>query len=276
MKSRLLIIIAAFLVLIPWIKGLEFGMNNQVMADGITVSAIIVMTITIAFSLVSWFLFSWASKNIQLTGFLLSVIAGASLVIPFLQVLGPMAGVIVGIVAGFAAFMLQSKMTNPVQNKSLVIATITIVATYFVLSLMILTAQSVHVWDTGDGIGEWTGTADMMIEEKGFDNIFNNNIGFIFFLIIIPSLIITGLIIRDKKKIKIDILMTVGIALMIEGFLATFYTSFFLFPPTTPPMMRPLGDIDYVFYMYRQAFLLSGIIGIFVTLAGIIFWRKRK
>ncbi|MCV0367578.1 MAG: hypothetical protein K5798_10010 [Nitrosopumilus sp.] len=46
MKTRLLIIVAAFLVLIPWIKGLEFGINNEVMIDGITVSTITVMAQT--------------------------------------------------------------------------------------------------------------------------------------------------------------------------------------------------------------------------------------
>lgn len=275
MKTKLLIIIAAFLVLIPWIRGLEFGMNNQVLADGITISAIIVMTITIAFSLVSWFLFSWASKDIKFIGIPLSIITGASLVIPFFQVMGPMAGVIVGVVAGFVAFMFQKKIINPAKNKSLIIAAITIVATYFILVMMILTAQSAYVWDTGDGIGEWTGTVEGM-EEKGFANIFNNNIGFIFFLIIIPSLMITGLIIRDKKKMKSDLLIIIGMALMIEGFLVTIYSSFISFPPTEPPMMRPLGDMEYVFYIYKHIFLLSGIIGIFVTIAGVIpFWKER-
>ena len=63
---------------------------------------------------------------------------------------------------------------------------------------------------------------------------------------------------------------------MIEGFLATFYTSFILLPTTEPPMMRVIEGMDYVLFMYRQAFLFSGIIGIFVTIAGVIFWRKRK
>jgi len=194
MKTRLLIIIAAFLVLIPWISGMEFDKYNEVMVDGITISAIIVMTITIAFSLVSWFLFSWASKNIKFPGILLSIITGASLVIPFFQVLGPMAGVIVGVVAGFTAFMLQKKIVNPAKNQSLIIATITIVAAYFVLTLIILASQTASM---GDGIGEWSGTAEGM-EKTGFDNILRSNISFVFFLVIIPSLIMTGLIIRDK------------------------------------------------------------------------------
>ncbi|MCV0366186.1 MAG: hypothetical protein K5798_02835 [Nitrosopumilus sp.] len=223
MKTKLLIVIAVFLVMVPWVRGLEFGMNDQVMADGITMSSIIVMTLAIVFSLVSWILFSWASKNIPLIGIPLSIITGASLLIPFGQVLGPMAGIIVGVVAGFAAFMLQKKITHPAQNTSMIIAAVTIAATYLVLTLMILAIQTPsHVWNTGDGIGAWTGTAQGM-EEKGFDNIFNNHIGFSYFLALIPSLIITGLIIQDKTKSKS--LIITGSIFMVSALLYVFVMS---------------------------------------------------
>ncbi len=76
---------------------------------------------------------------------------------------------------------------------------------------------------------------------------------------------------------KTKLLIIIGIAMMIEGFSAVTYSSFVLFPPTEPPMMRSIEGIDYVLFIYRQAFLVSGIIGIFVTLAGIfLFWKKRK
>jgi hypothetical protein len=75
---------------------------------------------------------------------------------------------------------------------------------------------------------------------------------------------------------KSKLLIIIGLALMIEGFSSVLYSSFVMFPPTEPPMMRPLGGMDYVLFMYKQAFLFSGIIGIFVTIAGIILWRKRK
>ena len=199
MKTRFLIIIAAFLVLLPWFQGFGIGMNNEVMIDGITTSAIGVMIITIIFSLVSWFLFSWASKNIKFAGIPLSIITSASLVIPFLQVLGPMAAAIIGVVAGFAAFMLQKKMTNPAENKFLLVAIITIVVTYSILITMILMIQTNSIWDTGDGIGAWTDTAELL-ENPGFYTILRNHVGFVFFLAIIPSLIITGLIIRGKRR----------------------------------------------------------------------------
>lgn len=75
---------------------------------------------------------------------------------------------------------------------------------------------------------------------------------------------------------KTRLLIIIGLALMIEGFSSVLYSSFVMFPPTEPPMMRPIEGIDYVLFMYKQVFLLSGIIGIFVTIAGIILWRKRK
>jgi len=119
MKNRLLIIIAVFLVLIPWIRGLDFGINNEVMVDGFTVSSVTVMTLTIVFSLVSWFLFSWASKNIKIVGIPLSIITAVSVMLPFSQALGPMAAIIVGLVAGFVAFMIQKKMIYPSNLKLL-------------------------------------------------------------------------------------------------------------------------------------------------------------
>jgi len=269
MKTRLLIIIAVSLVMIPWIRGLNFNPYDGVMVDGITVSAIIVMSITIIFSLLSWFLFSLASKNIKPAGILLSIITGASLIMPFMQNLGPMAGIIVGVVAGFAAFMLQKKMINPIHNKPLIIAAITMGAAYFVLIMMVLAVQS-----ASNGIDEWTGTAEG-IEENGFDNIFNNNIGFGFFFVIVPSLIITGFVIRNKK-INIKLLIVIGIALMIEGFLATIYSSFVLFSSIDALTMRPIEGIDFILFVFYPAFLFSGISGIFVTITGIIpFWKER-
>ncbi|WP_232202931.1 MULTISPECIES: hypothetical protein [Nitrosopumilus] len=72
------------------------------------------------------------------------------------------------------------------------------------------------------------------------------------------------------------LLIIIGIALMTEGFLAVIYSSYVLLPPVEPPIMKPIEGLDYVLFMYKQTFLLSGIIGIFVTVAGVILRRKRK
>jgi len=75
---------------------------------------------------------------------------------------------------------------------------------------------------------------------------------------------------------KTSLLIIIGIALMVEGFSSVLYSSFVRFPPTQPPIMRPIEGMDYVLFMYKQAFLSSGIVGIFVTITGIVLWRKRK
>lgn len=75
---------------------------------------------------------------------------------------------------------------------------------------------------------------------------------------------------------KTRLLIIIGLALMIEGFSSVLYSSFVMFPPTEPPIMKPIEGMDYVLFMYRQIFLLSGVVGIFVTISGIVLWRKRR
>lgn len=198
MQAAFLVVVALFLVLLPWIQVLDVGMTSEVTVDGITTSAIIVMAITLVFSLITWGLLSWAAKNILFSGVTLGIISGASTVVPFLQVLGPVSGMLVGIAAGFAAFMLQKKMTSPAKNRPVVIAAATLAAAYLALLATVLAFQGSYVWDTGSGIGAWTGTPDG-IGESGFDGTSGNSIGFAYFLPAISSLIATGLIIRGKK-----------------------------------------------------------------------------
>ncbi len=199
MKTIFLIPIATFLLLLPWIQGLNTGIINGVMVDGIATSAVTVMTITLVFSLISWILFSWASKNIIFSGVLLAIISGASLVIPFLQVLGPMAGILIGIVAGFVAYMFQQKLKDTANNRPVWIASATLVVSYAMIIMVVLTTSQVsHVWDTGGGIGSWSGTTNE-IEESIFYNVFNNDIEFLFFFAIVPSLIIMWTVIGKRK-----------------------------------------------------------------------------
>ena len=51
--------------------------------------------------------------------------------------------------------------------------------------------------DTVDGIGAWTGTVERIEEYAGF--LVQDGLGFIFFFIIIPSLVIVVIVLRDKK-----------------------------------------------------------------------------
>lgn len=194
-KIPVLAVVAAFLLLVPWVGMLDFG---RIGVDGIAISAVAVMTLAVFSSMTSWSVLSWASKSLRPAGILLSVITGASLVIPFIEVLGPMAAVVVGIVAGFSAFMLQKKMADPARKYPVAIAAATLAAAYLALILLVLSIQSSHVWDTGDGIGSWSGTVEG-IEESGFGNILNSGIGFVYFLVIVPSLAATVLVFRAGK-----------------------------------------------------------------------------
>ena len=54
---------------------------------------------------------------------------------------------------------------------------------------------------TSSGISEWSGTAQGL-EQIGFGNMLGYSIEFVYFLAIIPSLIIIGLMTSDKRVLK--------------------------------------------------------------------------
>ena len=169
MKTRFLIVIAVGLVLFPLISLLQFLIGNQVMTDGFSVSGSTVWLISIVFSIITWFLFAWASKSIKAEGIPLSIISAAVLIIPFHGVLGPMASVIVGLVAGFVAFMFHKHLTNK-DKKSLIITIATVAVSYLALTMVIiLVSNTLHIWDTVNSIGTWSGTAEGMERQVHFD-----------------------------------------------------------------------------------------------------------
>ena len=86
MKTRFFTIISSLVVLYPLISLIQYNMGNQVMMDGITVSGSIVWLLSILFSVFSWSLFAWASKDLKTFGIHLSIISGTVLVIPFHEV----------------------------------------------------------------------------------------------------------------------------------------------------------------------------------------------
>lgn len=184
--------------MIPWADKMEIEFG-QVQVNIIPTSTVVVMTVAVLLSMASWSVLSLVSKSIRPAGVLLSVITGSSLIIPFIQVVGPMASVLVGAVAGFSAFMLQKKMPHPAGNRPVVIAAAALAATHLALILLILSVQSPHIWDTGDGIGSWTGTAEG-IEKRGFENIFNNGIGFAHLAVTVPSLATAVWVIRRENE----------------------------------------------------------------------------
>ncbi|AJM91730.1 ammonium transporter [Nitrosopumilus piranensis] len=157
MKIKFLIITSSLVVLFSLISLIQNSVGNQIMVGGITVSSSIVLLLSIIFSMFSWFLFAWASKTFKVFGISLSIISGAALVAPFHDILGPMAAIVIGIVAGSVAHMVQKYLKNS-DNKSLIIAMGIATATYLVLFVVIfLIYPTPHIWDTVYG----GGTMDM-------------------------------------------------------------------------------------------------------------------
>ena len=156
MRSVLLWAIAAFAVLPPWL-----GWDGDVSAWGVVGSAEIVMVLAVSVSMVSWALLSLVSRTLGPAGAALAVITGASLASPFLHVLGPTGGAAVGVAAGFAAFQFHRAALDPGRHRPLAAAAATVASVYVVLAVAALVlVPTSHVWDSGSGIGAWTGTAE--------------------------------------------------------------------------------------------------------------------
>lgn len=139
---------------VAWVGYLLIGTSGEIMVDGITISTIVVTVLSIVFSILSWFLFSWALRNVSLQGVMLSVVTGVVIITPFKGYLGPMAGILVGLVAGFAACMIQQKITTS-KNKPLIVGLLTIVTVYVVMSALIISVQITSPWNTGDSWESW-------------------------------------------------------------------------------------------------------------------------
>jgi ammonia channel protein AmtB len=65
-----MIILVGFCLSLAWIGYLVFGWisfntGSEVMADGVTISTVIVTVSSVAFSILSWFLFSWATHSMN-------------------------------------------------------------------------------------------------------------------------------------------------------------------------------------------------------------------
>lgn len=112
LETRFFVILIGFLTSVFWLFYMIVNVLDGVMVDGIFVSAVVVTVLAVAFSMISGFLLSWASKNIRLEGILMSVIAGIAIITPVNGVLGPMAAVLVGIGAGAASHVIEKKITK--------------------------------------------------------------------------------------------------------------------------------------------------------------------
>ena len=155
MRNVLLWAVAAFALLLPW-----FGWDGAVAAGGVAISAVVVTVLAVSLSVASWALLSLVLRTLSPVGAALAIVTGASLVSPFLHTLGPVGGAAVGVAAGFAAFQLQ-RTADPGCRRSVAAAAATVASVYVVLMVVALVlVPASHGWDSGAGIGAWTGTPE--------------------------------------------------------------------------------------------------------------------
>lgn len=154
MRTALLALVAAFLVLAMWLQWLGTDSGGEVHLDGISRSGAIVTAISIASSIICWLLLSRLSGRYGVRGIILCIITGVSLVLPFLSVLGPSAGIVVGAVAGFAASRLQRRMDAPTQERTLKVAVPVLAAAYLALVATTLAVTSPPLWEDA-GSSPW-------------------------------------------------------------------------------------------------------------------------
>jgi len=274
MKTRILVIITIALVCIP---GIYFALSahNEVMVDGITVSAFTVWNITIILSFVSWLLLSWAAKNIKEIGIFLSIIMGASLVGPFVGYLGPMAAIIVGVTAGCIAFMLQKYITNIAKKKFLIIGIITITAAYCVLIIIMLVTQPTHEWHFANYIGG--GAIDMdpdLSPSYAFDFAFGA-----FYYTILPF---TGLFLGISALFLVPYFILKRKNIPSKPYLALILAGLLLFVgiPSFPLSLHSFAIMSYQpesipTWIFNIQFVVKMMIPIIVlAIAGILLYRS--
>ena len=151
---------------ILWFGWFGFNPGSEVMVDGITVSAWMITNVSAGMGTVTWVLLSWAhTGKPSIIGAATGTIAGLGTITPASGWVGPMGAIIIGIAAGAICYASVALKNAKMWDDALDVwgvhgmggLTGTILAG---------TLASPHIWDTGDGIGAWTGTPEGM-EQQG-------------------------------------------------------------------------------------------------------------
>lgn len=105
---------------------------------------------------------------------------------------------IVIIVTAIVYFIIHPNLLTICHELSSDISQCTLFSELF--NLTAIHIQSGTIWNAGNGVGSWTGTVDGLEEYTGF--LIKESLGFIFFFIIIPSLVIFGILLKGKRKMS--------------------------------------------------------------------------
>ncbi|MCY4252845.1 MAG: ammonium transporter, partial [Thaumarchaeota archaeon] len=150
---------------ILWFGWFGFNAGSEVMVDGITVSAWVVTNTATGVAAVTWVLMSWAhTGKPSIVGAATGAVAGLVAITPASGWVGPMASIIIGIAAGTICYACISFKNARKWDDALDVWGVHGMGG-LTGAILTGTLASPHIWDTGDGIGAWTGTPEGMEQQ---------------------------------------------------------------------------------------------------------------
>ena len=150
---------------ILWFGWFGFNAGSEVMVDGITVSAWVVTNTATGVAAVTWVLMSWAhTGKPSIVGAATGAVAGLVAITPASGWVGPMASIIIGIAASTVCYGCVSFKNARRWDDALDVWGVHGMGG-LTGAILTGTLASPHIWDTGDGIGAWTGTPEGMEQQ---------------------------------------------------------------------------------------------------------------
>ncbi len=145
---------------ILWFGWFGFNAGSEVMVDGITVSAWVVTNTAAGVASITWLLMSWAhTGKPSIVGAATGAVAGLVAITPASGWVGPMASIIIGIAAGTVCYGAVAFKNARKWDDALDVWGVHGIGG-LTGAILTGTLASPHIWDTGDGIGAWTGTPE--------------------------------------------------------------------------------------------------------------------
>ena len=148
-----------------WFGWFGFNAGSEVLSDGIAVSAWTVTNTATGMASVTWLLMSWAhTGRPSIAGAATGAVAGLVAITPASGWVGPMAAIIIGVAAGTVCYGAVAFKNSRKWDDALDVWGVHGIGG-FTGAVLTGTLASPHVWDTGDGIGAWTGTPEGMEQQ---------------------------------------------------------------------------------------------------------------
>ena len=145
---------------ILWFGWFGFNAGSEVLSDGIAVSAWTVTNTATGMASVTWLLMSWGhTGKPSIVGAATGAVAGLVAITPASGWVGPMASIIIGVAAGTVCYGAVAFKNARKWDDALDVWGVHGIGG-FTGAVLTGTLASPHVWDTGDGIGAWTGTPE--------------------------------------------------------------------------------------------------------------------